>query len=163
MAAVKITPPNDFPLGLIRSHLVVIHLFLMLCDLQKVVRDICPILYIKFIVVNVSYFISWCCVNGWDYRILNEISMGLLSSVRRRNGCQPVLGSHLEFWRKRLKLEELLVGGKVFGGVVGFSAGSFSGSAKLPDCLLDDQGTESSIDRGARGFSRFHSPHRPGD
>jgi hypothetical protein len=30
MAAVKVTPPNDFPLGLIRSHMVVIHLFLML-------------------------------------------------------------------------------------------------------------------------------------
>jgi len=44
MAAVKVTPPNDFPLGLIRSHLVVIHLFLMLCDLQRVVRDLCPIL-----------------------------------------------------------------------------------------------------------------------
>jgi len=42
MAAVKITPPNDFPLGLIRSHMVVIHLFLMLCDLQRVVRDLCP-------------------------------------------------------------------------------------------------------------------------
>jgi hypothetical protein len=30
MAAVKVTPPNDFPLGLIRSHVVAIHLFLML-------------------------------------------------------------------------------------------------------------------------------------
>jgi hypothetical protein len=30
MAAVKVTPPNDFPLGLIRSHIVVIHLILML-------------------------------------------------------------------------------------------------------------------------------------
>jgi hypothetical protein len=39
MAAVKVTPPNDFPLGLIRSHMV-IHLFLMLCDLQRVVRDL---------------------------------------------------------------------------------------------------------------------------
>jgi hypothetical protein len=45
MAAVKVTPPNDFPLGLIRSHMVVIHLFLMLCDLQRVVRDLCPTLY----------------------------------------------------------------------------------------------------------------------
>jgi hypothetical protein len=45
MAAVKVTPPNNFPLGLIRSHMVVIHLFLMLCDLQRVVRDLCPILY----------------------------------------------------------------------------------------------------------------------
>jgi len=44
-AAVKITPRNDFPLGLIRSHMVVIHLFLMLCDLQRVVRDLCPTLY----------------------------------------------------------------------------------------------------------------------
>jgi len=33
MAAVKVTPPNDFSLSLIRSHMVVIHLFLMLCDL----------------------------------------------------------------------------------------------------------------------------------
>jgi hypothetical protein len=47
MAAVKIIPPNDFPLGLIRSHMVVIHLFLMLCDLQRVVRDLCPTLYIR--------------------------------------------------------------------------------------------------------------------
>jgi len=45
MAAVKVTPPNDFPLDLIRSHIVVIHIFLMLCDLQRVVRDLCPILY----------------------------------------------------------------------------------------------------------------------
>jgi hypothetical protein len=30
MAAVKFTPLNDFPLGLIRSHMVVIHLILML-------------------------------------------------------------------------------------------------------------------------------------
>jgi len=41
MAAVKVIPPNDFPLDLIRSHMVVIHLFLMLCDLQRVVRDLC--------------------------------------------------------------------------------------------------------------------------
>ena len=47
MAAVKVTPPNDFPLGLIRSHMVVIHLFLMLCDLQRMVRDSCPTLYRK--------------------------------------------------------------------------------------------------------------------
>ena len=47
MAAVKVTPPNDFPLGLIRSHMVVIHLLLMFCDLQRVVRDLCPILYIR--------------------------------------------------------------------------------------------------------------------
>jgi hypothetical protein len=50
MATVKVTPPNDFPLGLIRSHMVVINLFLMLCDLQRVVRDLvrdlCPTLYI---------------------------------------------------------------------------------------------------------------------
>jgi hypothetical protein len=44
MAAVKVTPPNDFPFGLIRSHMVVIHLFLMLCDLQRMVRDLCPTL-----------------------------------------------------------------------------------------------------------------------
>ena len=42
MAAVKFTPPNDFALGLIRSHMVVIHLFLKLCDLQRMVRDLCP-------------------------------------------------------------------------------------------------------------------------
>ena len=46
MAAVKVTPPNDLPLGLIRSHMVVIHLFLMLCDLRRVVKDLCPTLYI---------------------------------------------------------------------------------------------------------------------
>jgi hypothetical protein len=40
MAAVKVTPPNDFPLGLIRSHMVVIHLLIMLYDLQSVVRDL---------------------------------------------------------------------------------------------------------------------------
>jgi hypothetical protein len=45
MAVIKVTPPNEFPLGLIRSHMVVIHLFLMLCDLQRVVRDLCPTLY----------------------------------------------------------------------------------------------------------------------
>jgi len=46
MAAVKVTPPNDFLLGLIRSHMVVTHLLLMLCDLQRVVRDLCPTLYL---------------------------------------------------------------------------------------------------------------------
>jgi hypothetical protein len=49
MAAVKFTPPNDFPLGLIRSHVAVIHLFLMLGTEggpQKVVRELCPTLYI---------------------------------------------------------------------------------------------------------------------
>jgi hypothetical protein len=46
IVAVKVTPPNNFPLGLIRSHMVVIHLFLMLCDLQRVVRDLRTILYI---------------------------------------------------------------------------------------------------------------------
>jgi hypothetical protein len=51
---VKVTPPNDFPLGLIRSHMVVIHLFLMLCDLQRVVRDLCPTLYI---VLNIVLYI----------------------------------------------------------------------------------------------------------
>ena len=50
MAAVKATPPNDFPLDLIRSHMVVIHLFLMLCDLQRVVRNLCPVLY-----MNIAY------------------------------------------------------------------------------------------------------------
>jgi hypothetical protein len=46
MAAVEVTPPNDFPLGLIGSHMVVIHLFLILCDLQRVVRELRPTLYI---------------------------------------------------------------------------------------------------------------------
>ena len=44
MEAVKVTPPNDFPLSLIRSHMLVIHLFLTLCDLQRVVKDLCPTL-----------------------------------------------------------------------------------------------------------------------
>jgi hypothetical protein len=57
MAAVKVTPPNDFPLGLIRSHMVVIHLFLMLYDLQRVVRDLCPTLYIY------NYPVAQLCVN----------------------------------------------------------------------------------------------------
>jgi hypothetical protein len=50
MAAVKFTPPTDFPLGLIRSHPFVIHLILMLGTEggpQRVVRDLCPTLYIK--------------------------------------------------------------------------------------------------------------------
>jgi hypothetical protein len=42
MTAVKVTPPNDIPLVLRRSHMVVIHLFLMLCDLQRMVRELCP-------------------------------------------------------------------------------------------------------------------------
>ena len=45
----QVTPPNDFPLGLIRSHMVVIYLFLMLCDLQRMVRDLCPTLYFSSI------------------------------------------------------------------------------------------------------------------
>jgi hypothetical protein len=42
MTAVKFTPANDFPLGLIRSHMVVMYLILMLGTEggpQKVVRD----------------------------------------------------------------------------------------------------------------------------
>jgi hypothetical protein len=61
MAAVKVTPTNDFPLGLIRSHMVVIHLFLMFCDLQRVVRDLCTILYISEgprVVQNLAPFIA---------------------------------------------------------------------------------------------------------
>jgi len=57
MAAVKVTPPNDLPLGLIRPRMVVIHLFLMLCDLQRVVRDLCPTLYID-ISLNTEIVIS---------------------------------------------------------------------------------------------------------
>jgi hypothetical protein len=52
MAAVKVTLPNDFPPGLIRSHMVVIHLLIMLCDLQRVVRDLRTILYIIHKKVN---------------------------------------------------------------------------------------------------------------
>ena len=55
MAAVKVTPPNDFPLGLIRSHMVVINLFLMLCDLQRVVSDLCPTLYVLVSLARVIY------------------------------------------------------------------------------------------------------------
>ena len=57
MAAVKVTPPNDFPLGLIRLHMVVIHLFLMLCGLQRVVRDLCTTLYIA----GISQENAECC------------------------------------------------------------------------------------------------------
>jgi len=56
MAAVKVTPPNDFPLGLIRSYMVVIHLFLMLCDLQRVVRDLCPTLYVLHVLINMDHY-----------------------------------------------------------------------------------------------------------
>jgi hypothetical protein len=67
MAAVKFTPPNDFPLCLRRSHMIVIHLFLMLCDLQRVVRDLCPTLYIiavgKFSLIG--YLIV--CSLAYDY------------------------------------------------------------------------------------------------
>jgi hypothetical protein len=56
MVAVKVTPPNDFPLCLIRSHMVVIHLFLMLCDLKRVVRDLRTPLYIYY-VQGLEYFI----------------------------------------------------------------------------------------------------------
>jgi hypothetical protein len=59
MAAVKVTPPNDFPLGLIRSHMVVIHLFLMLCDLQMVIRDLCPTLYIYIYLYNVNFNVNF--------------------------------------------------------------------------------------------------------
>jgi hypothetical protein len=52
MADVKVNPRNDFPLGLMRSHMVVIHLFLMLCDLQMMVRDLCPTLYITRLTSN---------------------------------------------------------------------------------------------------------------
>jgi hypothetical protein len=70
MAAVKVTPPNDFPLGLIRSHMVVIHLILMLGTEggpQRVVRNLCPTLYItscrKFVCRNVPRVVA-------NYRVL---------------------------------------------------------------------------------------------
>jgi hypothetical protein len=69
MAAVKVTPPNDFPLGLLRSHMVVIQLFLMLCDLQRVVRDLRPTLYmcrLFHIVLCCTYVCFTVAVNG-DY------------------------------------------------------------------------------------------------
>jgi hypothetical protein len=50
MVAVKVTPLNDFPLGLIRSHVVVNHLLIMLCVLQRVVMDLCTTLYIGLLV-----------------------------------------------------------------------------------------------------------------
>jgi hypothetical protein len=61
MAAVKVTPPNDFTLGLIRSHMVVIHLFLMLCDLERVVRDLCPILYMQMVWKDQNWFMKLGC------------------------------------------------------------------------------------------------------
>jgi hypothetical protein len=61
MAAVKVTAANDFSRGLVRSHMVVIHLFHMLCNLQRVVRDLCPNLYNRHLRgnperVSVSHF-----------------------------------------------------------------------------------------------------------
>jgi hypothetical protein len=44
MATIKVTPPNYLPLGLLRAHMVVIHLLIMLCDLQGVVRNLCTTL-----------------------------------------------------------------------------------------------------------------------
>jgi hypothetical protein len=67
MAAVKVIPPNDFPLSVIRSHMVFIHLFLMLCDLQRVVRDLRPSLY----------FVSYNIFSDEDYVVWVPCSLKL--------------------------------------------------------------------------------------
>jgi hypothetical protein len=77
MAAVKVTPPNDFSLVLIRSHMVVIHLFHMLCDLERVVIDLCLTLYLIFLLLGTfrSLYSAYClCVNVY---------------CSTANGCQP--------------------------------------------------------------------------
>jgi hypothetical protein len=88
MAAVKFTPPNDFPLGPIRSHMVVIHLFLMLCDLQRVVRDLCPILY------NEERY-CWCCSPG-IIRVIQSRKLrwtGRIAGVgKKRNAYRILVG-----------------------------------------------------------------------
>jgi hypothetical protein len=82
MAAVKVTPPNDFPFGLIRSLMVVIHLFLMLCDLQRVERDLWTTLYFQ-IVEEKSYmfrsFSEWPS-SGWDWNIAENSYTTMLTS-----------------------------------------------------------------------------------
>jgi hypothetical protein len=97
MAAIKVTPPNDFPLGLIRSHMVVIHLLLMLCDLQRVVsdlvRDLCPTLCFNkltnhnflFIYAHIAMFsprVTSFYPEGSGRKILQPVFC-VLSSARR--------------------------------------------------------------------------------
>ena len=88
MAAVKVTPPNDFPLGLIRSHVVVIYLFLMLCDLQRVVRDLCPTLYFEQLMF---LYISYCMSNMWQSSSHEVTVMQLIKlSIDFHVGLRPV-------------------------------------------------------------------------
>jgi hypothetical protein len=77
MAAVKFTPPNDFPLGLIRSHMVVIHLFLMLCDLQRVVRDLCTTLYIDLVQEYYFNIQAFVYKDIWILDSMQKIIQGL--------------------------------------------------------------------------------------
>jgi len=77
MAAVKVTQPNDFPLGLIRSHMVVIHLFLMFCDLQRVVRDLCLTLYITIHTLRHSTY--WASTTALTYRLYVQSPLRLTS------------------------------------------------------------------------------------
>ena len=83
LATIKFTPPNDFPLGLIRSHMVVIHLFLMLCDLQRVVRDLCPTLYIRITLLRCENKMPTRCSRGFycrSYCLLNMFRAPLCPS-----------------------------------------------------------------------------------
>jgi hypothetical protein len=72
MATVKFTPPNDFPLGLMRPHVVDIYLLLVLCYLQRVVIDTPhPVDYFRTdtwlsqidleLWLQVIYFQTLCC------------------------------------------------------------------------------------------------------
>ena len=85
MAAVKVTPSNDYPLSLIRSHMIVIHLFLMLCDLQRVEKDLCSTLYnysdlrLKF--SKLGWSINWDPKNMCLSDVLDGLVRGLKQNV----------------------------------------------------------------------------------
>jgi hypothetical protein len=78
MAAFKITPPNDFPLGLIRSHMVVIHLPHAWHRRipQMLVRDLRPTLY----------FLLWTVLAGHE-SVNQKCFCLLLFLALRRCGC----------------------------------------------------------------------------
>jgi hypothetical protein len=55
--------------------MVVIHLFLMLCDLQRVVRDLCPTLYMELVhLCSVKVFVKQQCINTLSRSYEDKVS-----------------------------------------------------------------------------------------
>jgi len=109
------SPPNDFPLGLIRSHMVVIHLFLMLCDLQRVVRDLCPTLYIAAAILSfctltlVIPAVCAQCQYGCVLRFLDFVLSRCIAQVFSKWLWNCSSSSCMSFAREKISLSSIRI------------------------------------------------------